>query len=123
MLFLDKPIIKFCDEKKSIRKYVVRMDIDEANEQKKPKIMTPCSLCIKNCHLIRNDGTLKNIHNWKELKKLDEANCRTGNIIYGARCKRHSDISFWLAKITLMGEISARQNFCVFRKFWAILQK
>ena len=93
------------------------MDINEANEQKKLKIMIPCSLCRRNCHLISNDGTLKNILNRKVLKKLDEANCRTGNIIFGARCNRHSDIYSWLTKIILTGEIFGRQVFAI----WQVL--
>ena len=54
----------------SIRNYIVRTDIKEVNDQEKPKI-TPCYSCRKTCHLISNDETFKNIHNGKEIKKLD----------------------------------------------------
>ena len=43
-------------------------------------------------HLISSDETLKNIHNGKEIKKLDGGNCRTANIVYAARGKIHGDI-------------------------------
>ena len=46
----------------------------------------------KMCHLISSDETLKNIHNEKEIKKLDGGNCRTANIVYTARCKIHGYI-------------------------------
>ena len=55
----------------SIRNYIVRTDIKEVNDQEKPKITTPCYSCRKTCHLISNDETFKNIHNGKEIKKLD----------------------------------------------------
>ena len=54
-----------------IRNYIVRIDIKEVNDQEKPKITTPCYSCRKTCHLIINDETFKNIHNGKEIKKLD----------------------------------------------------
>ena len=41
-VFTEKPIIIAFSKKKSIRNYIVRMDINEVNEQKKPKT-TPCS--------------------------------------------------------------------------------
>ena len=77
---------------KSIRNYIVRRNIKEADDQKRPKIMTPCYSCRKICHLISSDKTLKSIHNEKEIKKLDGGNCRTANIVYAARCKIHDDI-------------------------------
>ena len=77
---------------KSIRNYIVRTDINKANDQKKPNIMTPCYSCRKTCRLISSDETLKNIHNGKEIKKLDGGNCRRANIVYAARCKIHGDI-------------------------------
>ena len=55
---------------KPIRNYIVRTDINEANDQKKPKMTTPCYSCRKTCHLISSDGTLKNVHSEKEIKKL-----------------------------------------------------
>ena len=54
--------------------------------------MTPCYSCRKTCHLINSDETLKNIHNRKQIKKLDGGNCRTATIVYAARCKIHGDI-------------------------------
>ena len=77
---------------KSIRNYIVRTDITESNDQKKPNITAPCYSCRKTCHLISSDDTLKNIHNGKEIKKLDGGNCTTANIVYAARCKIHGDI-------------------------------
>ena len=77
---------------KSIRNCTVRTDIKEADDQKRPKITIPCYSCRKTCHLISSYETLKNIHNVKEIKKLDGRNCRTANIVYAARCKIHGDI-------------------------------
>ena len=77
---------------KSIRNCTVRTDIKEADDQKRPKITIPCYSCRKTCHLISSYETLKNIHNGKEIKKLDGRNCRTANIVYAARCKIHGDI-------------------------------
>ena len=85
----EKPIIAF-RKMKPIRNYIVRTDINEANDQKKPNITTPCRSCKKTCHLIISNETLKNIHNGKDIKKLE--NCRTANIVYAARCKIHGDI-------------------------------
>ena len=90
-VFPEKPIIAF-RKMKSIRYYIVRADINEANDQKKPNITTPCYSCRKTCHLISSDKTLKNIHNGREIKKLDGGNCRTANIVYAAICKIHGDI-------------------------------
>ena len=77
---------------KSIRNYIVRTDIKEANDQKKPKITTSCYSCRKTCHQISSDETLKNIYNGKEIKMLDGGNCRTANVVYVARCRIHGDI-------------------------------
>ena len=77
---------------KSIRNYIVRTDINEANDQNEPKITTPCYSCRKTCHLISSDETLKNIYNGKEIKNLDGGNCRTANIVYVAKSKIHVDI-------------------------------
>ena len=90
-VFPRKPIISF-RKMKSIRNYIVRADLDEANDQKKSKITTPCYSCRKTCHLISSDETLKNMQNGIEIKKLDGGNCRTANIAYAARCKIHGDI-------------------------------
>ena len=49
-------------------------------------------LMQKTCHLISSDEILENIHNGKEIKKLDGGNCRAANIVYAARCKIHGDI-------------------------------
>ena len=76
----------------SIRNYIVRIDVNETNNQKKSKISTPCYSRRKTYHLINSDETLKNIHNGKEIKNLDGGNCRTANIVYAARCKIHGDI-------------------------------
>ena len=56
---------------KSIRNYIVRTDVKEADDQKKPKITTPCYSCRKTCHLISRDETRKNIHNGQKIKKWD----------------------------------------------------
>ena len=48
---------------KSIRNYIFRTDINEENDQKNPKITTPCYSCRKTFHLINGDKSLKNIHN------------------------------------------------------------
>ena len=77
---------------KSIRNFIVRTDIKEADGQKRPQITIPCYSCRKTCHLISSDETLKNILNGKEIKKLDGGNCRTANIVCAARCKTHGDI-------------------------------
>ena len=77
---------------KSIRSYIFRTDINKVNDQKKPKITTPCYSCRKLCHIIISDETLKNEHNRKEIKKLDGENCRTANIVYATGCKIHGDI-------------------------------
>ena len=39
-----------------------------------------------------NDETLKNIHHGKEIKKLDEGNFRTANVVYGVKYKIYGDI-------------------------------
>ena len=88
-LFPEKPIIAF-RKMKSIRNYIVRTK--EANDQKKSKMTRPCYACRKTCRLVSSDETIKNIHNGKEIKKLDEGNCITANIVYAARCKMHGDI-------------------------------
>ena len=80
--FPEKPLTAF-RKMKSIRNYIVRTDIKEPNDQKKPKITTPSYSCRKTCHLISSDKTLKNTHNGK---------CRTANIFCTARCKIHGDI-------------------------------
>ena len=90
-VFPEKPMIAF-RKIKSIRNYIVRTAIKEANDQKKPKITTSCYSCRKTCHLISSDETLKNIHSGKEIKMLDGGNCRTANIVYAARCKIHGNI-------------------------------
>ena len=77
---------------KSIRNFIVRTDIKEADGQKRPQITIPCYSCRKTCHLISSDETLKNILNGKEIKKLDGGNCRTANTVCAARCKTHGDI-------------------------------
>ena len=64
-----------------------RTYISGSNEQKKPKITAPCSLCRKTCHPINGDETLKNMHNKKKTRKLDGGNCRTANIACTARSK------------------------------------
>ena len=79
---------------KFIRNYIVRTDIKEVDDQKRTKITIPCYSCRKTCHLISSDATLKNIHNWKEIKKLNGGNCRKANIVYAARCNIHDDIYF-----------------------------
>ena len=61
-VFPEKPIIAF-HKMKSIRNYIVRTDIKEADDQKEPKITRRCYLCRKTCHLISRDETVKNIHN------------------------------------------------------------
>ena len=66
-VFPEKSIIAF-HKIKSIRNYIVRTDVKEANDQKKPKTTTPCYSCRKTCHLISGEETLKNIHNGKEIK-------------------------------------------------------
>ena len=90
-VFPEKPIIAF-RKMKSIRDYIVRTDIKEADDQKRPKIATSCYSCSKTCHLISSDETLKNIHNGKEIEKLDGGNCRTANIVQAEKCKFHGDI-------------------------------
>ena len=59
---------------------------------KETKITTPYYSCRKTCNPISSDKTLKNIHNGKEIKKLEGGDCRTANIVYAARCKIHGDI-------------------------------
>ena len=81
----------------SIRNYIVRTDINEANENETPKIKTSCSSCRnthaeKTYHLINSDKTLEDKHNGNELKKLDGGNGRTASIVYTARSKIHWDI-------------------------------
>ena len=76
----EKPIIAF-RKMKSIRIYIARTDIKEADDQKRLK-----------CHLFSTDKTLKNIHNGKKIKKLDGGNCRKPNIVYAAKSKIHGDI-------------------------------
>ena len=49
-------------------------------------------LMQKTSPLINSNETLKSIHNGKKIKNLGERNCRTGNIIYIARCKIYDDI-------------------------------
>ena len=44
------------------------------------------------CHLINSAESPKIIHNGKEIKKIDEGDCRATNIVYAARCKIHGDI-------------------------------
>ena len=90
-VFPEKPTIAF-RKMKSIRKYIVRTDINETNDGKKPEITTPCYSCRKTCHLIGSDKILKNIHNGKEIKKLNGGNCRVTNIVYAVRCKIYGDI-------------------------------
>ena len=90
-VFLEKPMIAF-RKKKSIRNYIVIINMNEANKQKIPKIMTTFSLCRNPCHLINSHNTLKNTLNGKEIKKLDRTNCRKANIVYAARCKINGDI-------------------------------
>ena len=90
-VFSEKPILAF-RKMKSIRNYIVRTVIKEADDQKKPKITTPCYSCRKTCHPIISDETLKNIHNKNEIKTLAGLNCRTANIVYAASCKIHGDI-------------------------------
>ena len=89
-VFPEKSIIAF-RKMKSI-KNIVRTDVNEANDQNKPKITTSCYSCKETCHLINSDETLKSIHNGKEIKKLDGENCRTANIVYAARCNIRGDI-------------------------------
>ena len=76
-VFPEKPTIVFCQKwgMRSIRNYIVWIDINEANDQKKPKIATPCFSCRKTCHLINRDETLKNIHNGKDINP----NCHEGS--------------------------------------------
>ena len=85
-IFPQKPIIAF-RKMKSIRNYIVRKDIKKANDQKKPKITTLSYSCRKHVTLFDSNETLKNIHNGKEIKKLDGGNCRTANIVYKADVK------------------------------------
>ena len=82
---------------KSIRNYIARTDIKEANDQKKLKIKTPSTHAEKTCHLISSNETLKIIHTRKEIKKLGGGNCRTANIVYTARCK--IQVTFILATL------------------------
>ena len=77
---------------KSARNYIVRTNINEANDQKKPKVTTPCYSCRKTYHLNSSDKTLKNIHSGKGIKKLGGGNCRAANIVYAGRRKIHGDI-------------------------------
>ena len=49
-------------------------------------------LMQKNVSPNQQQRDLKNIHNGKEIKKLDGGNCRTANIAYAARYKLHGDI-------------------------------
>ena len=72
-------------KKESIKNCIVRMNMNEASEQKKLKITTLCSFCRKTCELINSHETLKNIHNGKEVKKLDGENCRTANVVHAGR--------------------------------------
>ena len=90
-VFPEKPIIAF-RKMKSIRNYIVRTDIQEADDQKRSKITTSCYSCRKASHLISSEETIKNKDNGKEIKKLDGGNCRAANIFYAARCKIHRDI-------------------------------
>ena len=68
---------------KSIRNYIVRKDINKANDQQKPLSYS----CRKHVTLFDSNETLKNIHNGNEIKKLDGGNCRTANIVYKADVK------------------------------------
>ena len=88
-VFPEKPIIAFC-KMKSMRSYIVRTDTKEADDLKRPKITTPCYSC-RNVSP-SSEETFKNILNGKEIKKLDGENCRTANIVYVARRKKHGDI-------------------------------
>ena len=45
-VFPQKPVIAF-RKMKSIRNYIVRTDINEGNDQKKPNITAPCYSCRK----------------------------------------------------------------------------
>ena len=53
---------------KSIRNYIIRADIEQADDQKKAKITIPYYSCRKTCHLISSNETIKNIHNGKKGK-------------------------------------------------------
>ena len=57
-VFPEKHIIAF-RKMKSIRNYIVRTNINESNDQKKPKVTTPYYSCRKTYHLISSDKTLK----------------------------------------------------------------
>ena len=46
----------------------------------------------KKCNLINSNGTLKNIHNRKETKRLNGGKCRTVDTVCVARCKIPGDI-------------------------------
>ena len=68
------------------------LDINEVNNQNKPKITTQCYSCRKTCHIINSKENLENIPNVKRIKKFDEGNHRTGNIVYAVRCIMYGGI-------------------------------
>ena len=107
-VFAEKAIIAFV-KMKSIRNYIVRTDINEVNDLKKPNMTTPCYSYRKTYHLISSNETFKNIHNGKKIKKLDGENCRIANTVCAARCKMHGDIY-----IGNTGE-ELRERFCKYK--------
>ena len=85
-IFPEVPMVAF-RRKKSIRNYIVRNDINPPQKNTEPTM--PCNNCKKTCHLINQSSVINNNKNGRRIKVSAGGNCKTTNIIYVARCKKH----------------------------------
>ena len=84
-IFTEPPTVAF-RRPRTIRNHIVRNDIQPA--KKKPTSTTECGSCI-HCKHIRKNSTITNSKKDITIKLADGGTCKTENLIYAARCKKH----------------------------------
>ena len=85
-VFPSIPLVSF-RRKKSIRNFIINNDVIETKRSAKP--CSPCKRCKSTCHLINTSNQLINNTNGNKISINAGGDCKTQNVIYAARCKKH----------------------------------
>ena len=84
-VFTESPTVAF-RRPRTIRNIIVRNDINRP--ARKPTSTSECGSCIL-CKDIRKNPTITNTKKNITIKLKDGGNCKTKNVVYAARCKKH----------------------------------
>ena len=85
-IFPSVPLVAF-RKKKSVREFVVRNDV-QSREIKISTQTAPCGKCKKTCHLINSSNIIRNTISGQQAKSAG-GSCKSKNVIYAVRCKKH----------------------------------